>query len=71
MYTVLTAAIVQYWLYIQANEPPDIVVTRSNYMHTYNQGHIKLPSAARGHATSNSARIGGIVLSVAKNKASG
>ena len=35
------------------------------------QGHIGPPKAARGHATSYSARIDGIVLSVTKNNVSG
>ena len=37
----------------------------------YSQGHIEPPKAARGHATSYSARIDGIVLSVTKNNVSG
>ena len=35
------------------------------------QGHIKPPKAARGHATSRSPCIDGIVLSVTKNNVSG
>ena len=35
------------------------------------QGHIKPPKAARGHATSYSARIDSIMLNVTKNSASG
>ena len=37
----------------------------------YRQGRIEPPKAARGHATSYSARIDGIVLSVTKNNVSG
>ena len=35
------------------------------------QGHIELPKAARGHATSYGAHIDSIVLSVTKNNVSG
>ncbi len=35
---------------------------------TLNQGCIKLPKAARGHATSNTANIDSIVLNVTKNR---
>ena len=36
----------------------------------HNQGRIELPKAERGHATSYSARIDSIVLSVTKNNIS-
>ena len=42
---------------------------RSQY--GYSRGHIEPPKAARGHATSYSVRIDGIVLSVTKNNVSG
>ena len=38
---------------------------------TFQQGRIEPPKAARGHATSYSACIDGIVLSVTKNNVSG
>ena len=38
---------------------------------TPDQGRIELPKAVRGHATSYSACIDGIVLSVTKNNVSG
>ena len=37
----------------------------------HEQGHIEPPKAARGHATSYSARTDGKVLSVTKNNVSG
>ncbi len=43
-------------------ETPQFVVTVNIFSHTYTQGRIEPPKAARGHAT----HIDGIVLNVTK-----
>ena len=48
-----------------------IVMLKKALANHHEQGHIDLPKAARGHATSYSARTDGKVLSVTKNNVSG